>query len=122
MSDRLLKESDVIEVVTQYISCDYPTEEMAREDAEVLIGRTPSADRPQDDDWEEYSDKLWKNAYERGKADRPQGEWIEQEDCWQCSECGDEYVLEVDVKPIDARMNYCPNCGCRMKGADDGSR
>ena len=52
-------------------------------------------------------------------ADRPQGEWIEQEDCWQCSECGDEYVLEVDVKPIDAKMYYCPNCGARMKGADD---
>lgn len=52
-------------------------------------------------------------------ADRPQGEWIEQEDCWQCSECGDEYVLEVDVKPIDAKMYYCPSCGARMKGADD---
>ena len=52
-------------------------------------------------------------------ADRPQGEWIEQEDCWQCSECGDEYVLEVGVKPIDARMHYCPNCGARMKGASD---
>ena len=52
-------------------------------------------------------------------VDRPQGEWIEQEECWQCSECGDEFVLEIDVKPIDARMNYCPNCGCRMKGADD---
>ena len=48
-------------------------------------------------------------------ADRPQGEWIEQEDCWQCSECGDEYVLEVGVKPIDARMHYCPNCGADMR-------
>ena len=47
------------------------------------------------------------------------GEWIEQEDCWQCSECGSEYVLEVDVKPIDEKMHYCPNCGARMKGADD---
>lgn len=56
MSDRLLKESDVIEVVTQYISCDYPTEEMAREDAEVLIGRTPSADRPQE--WIPCSERL----------------------------------------------------------------
>ena len=47
MSDRLLRESDVIEAVAQYISCDYPTEEMAREDAELLIGQIPSADRPQ---------------------------------------------------------------------------
>ena len=51
------------------------------------------------------------------KAREPKrGEWIEQEDCWQCSECGDEYVLEVDVKPIDAKMYYCPYCGARMKG------
>lgn len=60
MSDRLLKESDVIEVVTQYISCDYPTEEMAREDAEVLIGRTPSADRPQE--WIPCSERLPKEG------------------------------------------------------------
>ena len=71
-----------------------------------------------DTDISEYSDKLWRNAYERGKADRPQGEWIEQEDCWQCSECGDEYVLEVGVKPIDARMHFCPNCGARMLAKD----
>lgn len=45
-----------------------------------------------------------------------QGEWIEQEECWQCSECGDEYVLEVGVKPIDAKMHYCPNCGSKMRG------
>ena len=43
------------------------------------------------------------------------GEWIEQEDCWQCSECGNEYVLEVDVKPIDAKMHFCPNCGADMR-------
>lgn len=43
------------------------------------------------------------------------GEWIEKEECWQCSECGDEYVLEVGVKPIDARMHYCPNCGADMR-------
>ena len=77
--------------------------------------------------------ELLQYAYEQGfadgKADRRRGEWIEQEACWQCSECGDEYVLEVGVKPIDARMHYCPNCGARMfakdtnvpnkKGADD---
>ena len=34
------------------------------------INSLPSADT----DLSEYSDKLWKNAYERGKADRPQGD------------------------------------------------
>lgn len=49
-------------------------------------------------------------------ADRPRGEWIEQEDdyhhYWECSECG------IGVGLDDIR-NFCPNCGARMKGADD---
>ena len=49
-------------------------------------------------------------------VERPQGEWIEQEDdyhhYWECSECGMGVGLD-DIR------NYCPNCGCRMKGADD---
>ena len=49
-------------------------------------------------------------------ADRPRGEWIEQEDdyhhYWECSECGMGVGLD-DIR------NYCPNCGARMKGADD---
>lgn len=48
--------------------------------------------------------------------DRPQGEWIEQEDdyyhYWECSECGMGVGLD-DIR------NFCPNCGARMKGADD---
>lgn len=53
----------------------------------------------------EYSDKLWKNAYERGKADRP------QDDCSTC-----EHYNDVG--------DWCKTCGMshytpRMKGADD---
>ena len=45
--------------------------------------------------------------------DRPQGEWIPNHDgSWNCSECG----LRVFIY---AKGNYCPNCGARMKGADD---
>ena len=62
----------------------------------------------------------------RPPADRPQGKWIEYsklvfgdgsgfcdeyEQAWKCSECGhDDGWLE---------WNFCPNCGARMKGADD---
>lgn len=123
MSDRLLKESDVIETVTQYISCDYPTEERAREDAELLIGQIPSANIPHSDDWEKYSDRLWKIAYERGKAEetnKPQGEWIETNKfhygakVFKCSVCGAEIS---DVPTVNGVPEYkgCPYCLTRMK-------
>ena len=64
-----------------------------------------------------------KECYAVGKlrqlpsADRPQGEWeiymvspFDGEDC-RCSECG-----QTGCAPY---WDYCPNCGCRMKGADD---
>lgn len=51
------------------------------------------------------------------KAREPkQGEWVEVEEdwrnqilFWECSECG---------QPTSTAYNFCPNCGCRMKGAD----
>ena len=51
-------------------------------------------------------------------ADRPSGEWIFVESkisdrkLKKCSVCGLGYV---SLKPD----NYCPNCGAKMKGADD---
>lgn len=55
-------------------------------------------------------------AIEALSADRPQGEWVSNHDgSWNCSECG----LRVFIY---AKGNYCPNCGARMKGADDEMR
>ena len=49
---------------------------------------------------------------EKARADRPQGEWIDDGFAHHCSECGKQGVgIEY--------YNYCPNCGARMKGADD---
>ena len=53
--------------------------------------------------------------FEADKADRPQGEWIDGsggiEGAWNyCSVCGEQAIDLYD---------YCPNCGARMKGADD---
>ena len=47
-----------------------------------------------------------------------QGEWITDvyklgKERHRCSECGKGSVED---------SNYCPNCGCRMKGADNDSR
>ena len=52
-------------------------------------------------------------------ADRPQGKWKRRlvdngfNADWVCSECG--YRVKTDF----VSFNFCPNCGARMKGADD---
>ena len=55
-------------------------------------------------------------------TDRPQGEWIGYEvpsECSVCGHCWDEYVLGQDIWYDGSVPNFCPNCGCRMKGADE---
>ncbi len=68
--------------------------------------------KPNDEEWNRWLESL--NSIP--SADRPQGEWIEQEDdyhhYWECSECG------IGVGLDDIR-NFCPNCGARMKGKDN---
>lgn len=111
MRDRLLKESDVIEAVTEYISCDYPTEKDAREDVELLIGQIPSADRPQGK-WIAVS------AFDAFGGDG--STWMVHGNptaFHYCSECKEQ--TRIDEFGEEILTNYCPNCGARMKGADD---
>lgn len=45
------------------------------------------------------------------RVDRPQGEWIDAKNAgWKCTVCN---------KWSNGQYDYCPNCGARMKGADD---
>ena len=107
MSNRLLREPDVIKAILE-------NKEMFRTGRDiqrfaVIVGSIPAVDV-------ELNLKL---AYERGKSDRPQGEWERRlvdngfNADWVCSECG--YRVKTDF----VSFNFCPNCGCRMKGADD---
>ena len=81
-----------------------------------------------DTDISGYSDRLWKNAYERGKADRPQGEWIRDRYWSRGVGMGEEYGFfykcsmcehEVEGGYTRCGFNYCPYCGTDMKGVDD---
>ena len=110
MSD-LIRREDAIKAVEECLKL------LARPryTVKTAIEAIPSVDIPHSDDWEKYSDRLWKNAYERGKADRPQGEWIKDNlGTVICSECKcprrDNRVNHI---------NFCNSCGARMKGADD---
>lgn len=81
------------------------------------IKALPSADT----DMSEYSDRLWKTAYERGKAEaEPRtGKWIDRseggrirypwwESC-ECNKCGET---------ASGAYNFCPNCGADMRGSE----
>ena len=40
-----------------------------------------------------------------------EGHWIEVDNGYICSECD-----IIRAKGTTGKYNYCPNCGCRMKG------
>ena len=66
-----------------------------------------------------------RQAFEKGfrigvkkgaSTDRPQGEWIIEIDAngntyGRCSICG--------MRQYAGQLNFCPDCGARMKGADN---
>ena len=91
-----------------------------REDAiaEICKARTPDVASHQ------YAE-LFINAVRRApSADRPQGEWIDAEILSEsggampiqvCSLCKTFYPLAY----TGGGHRFCPNCGARMKGADD---
>lgn len=59
--------------------------------------------------------RAFDEGYEKGKADRPQGEWKPKNHHTDyCSNCGFE---ETQWRTVD--YDFCPHCGARMKGADD---
>jgi len=56
---------------------------------------------------------------------RAQGYWIECEDAmgdtyYDCSVCGESFSL-IDGNPTDNLYNYCPNCGAKMDGEEQGN-
>ena len=84
MSDRLLKESDVLQIAFQlpYVVIS------AFADA---VKALPSADKPQG----EWIIEIDANGYTYGR----------------CSICG--------MRQYAGQLNFCPDCGAKMKGADD---
>lgn len=51
-------------------------------------------------------------------ADRPSGEWVRDGHHIKCNLCG-TYFCDTDREGDPYPQDFCPHCGCRMKGADD---
>ena len=74
-----------------------------------------------------FSNALMEEIKAIPSADRPQGEWIKHdEERDYCSRCKHIFKTRTITKQDkwtnyidDLGYNFCPNCGCRMKGADD---
>ena len=94
MSDRLLKESDVMRIAFQL---PYVVNSAFFDAVKTL----PSADRLQGE-WEiEYHGNGWNDYWD-----------------YICSNCGKKYER---ADAVLYKANFCPNCGAQMKGADDGA-
>ena len=48
------------------------------------------------------------------------GHWIEEIGMFLCSECGDSWGTETEE--MVRSFNYCPNCGAKMRGDNDGNK
>lgn len=110
MSEDLISKEKAYKVLTEYYHHKTELQHKALREALDMV---PSADI----DLSGYSDRLWRNAYEQGKADaeaeRKTGKWVDYpivDGCLQCSVCG---ILRFD------EANYCPNCGADMRGEAD---
>lgn len=62
---------------------------------------------PPGDDWEQYADRLWDLAVEKGKG---HGEWVKDrigmQYPYRCTKCDNHHR---------AMYNYCPSCGAKME-------
>lgn len=141
MSDRLLKESDVLKIAFQLPL----VVNSAFADA---VKALPSADRPQgdsvsrryllaeiDDLADEFSEvdenglhgERWCGILDSkgiivnapSVSDGPSGEWIITESHRKGQIIYHDYKCSICGHHRDRRMNYCEICGARMKGADD---
>ncbi len=78
---------------------------------EMQVNRDKGDYIPSDKDLAELYDEY--EHYERGKAERPQGEWkaLNYHTCY-CTNCH----FDFDIMKCDfmAKMQFCPNCGAKM--------
>ena len=87
---------------------------MTREEAIKYI-KSRCIGSTEERDGTQWSEAMW-TAIE-ALSEQKTGEWIKSNllpNGWHCSHC-DSPIMTDDIE----EMLFCPNCGARMKGADD---
>ena len=85
---------------------------------------------PASPDLSNFSDKLWKIAYERGKAEgRKKGKWKEHDydedkyDVIKCPCCMHMFTVDsfhwTDIGFVKDDFKFCPNCGADMREGEE---
>lgn len=54
--------------------------------------------------------------YNAGYRKQSEGEWVKHGYKWQCTKC--KVLMDIDGTPKENLLNYCPNCGAKMKGGE----
>ena len=90
-------------------------------DADTLFAEFENVDWYNNADRDEIAERLVLQAPTIDAVSVVQGEWINKHE-WsngfferECSVCG---AMKPQLMHT-AKINFCPNCGARMKGADD---
>lgn len=112
------------------------TMDEAKNDFDTIVDLQPTVElKPIMIDGEEYLTGADYNAYLKGYKDGQaepikHGRWIkervhnlhngEKRNARECSECGAIYFVYDMANAIDEVPRYCPNCGARMDGEENG--
>jgi len=68
--------------------------------------------------------KAWIESLPSAQPERKRGKWVGADSqcgigCPFCGTPVDDFCGSIDYIDLNYEPNYCPNCGERMKGADD---
>lgn len=112
MKNDLISRQDAIDAINAYLGLSAVSRTIQNMTSiQEILEKLPSASP----DLSTYSDKLWKIAYERGKAEgQKKGKWLLIDagyyDYVKCSQCGETLVWG---------KNFCPNCGADMREGEE---
>ena len=112
MSDKdTIYRQDAIDAINAYLGLSAVSRTIQNMTSiQEILEKLPSASP----DLSTFSDKLWKNAYERGKAEgRKKGKWLRSGSAifpCECDQCGDT---------TERNTPFCPHCGADMTGGEE---